>query len=204
MATGEEDLRQKLGALQPNTGLVVNSLESDSIRINNQTYARGDIIFKDINNQHHHIPSYSGGYYYPSAIQAHTIPTDEVDDNDNIIQQPTGSYILTYAYATSAPTVRNATLTAMTQSVPAQQVTIEIDPAITETSYGLRQAVHANGESATCHYIPHMQPIVAWYMITDESNNFGERVYFDEEYSINTDSISCHNPTTCDLWVEVR
>lgn len=193
VATGEEDLQQKLGTLQPNTGLVINSLESASIQINNQSYSRGDIVFKDINNQQHHIASYSGGYYYPSSLDAKL-------DNNN---KETGSYILSYAYATSAPSAEQATLAPTKISQPAQSIDITITPATSIGSYGISQSINTQ-KSIECAYIPNMQPVVAWYMITDENIGKGERIYFDDEYTILDNKITCTNKTECDLWVEVR
>lgn len=201
VATSEEELRQKLGVLQPNTGLVVNSLESASVTVNNQSYARGDIIFKDINNQQHHIPSYSGGYYYPTAL-------DEQCNDEN---EPTGSYILSYAYATSAP----ASLTAESQiptlrqdplNTPSEQIQINFTPATESGAYGCREAVSRNNSmQAEVTIFDTMQPIVAWYLTTDSSTGKGERVYFDEEYAIIDDHIQCRNETSFEsLWVEVR
>ena len=44
-----------------------------------------------------------------------------------------------------------------------------------------------------------MQPVVAWYMITDENIGKGERIYFDDEYTILDNKITCTNKTECDL-----
>lgn len=193
VATGEEDLQHKLGTLQPNTGLVINSLESASIQINNQSYSRGDIIFKDINNQQHHIASYSGGYYYPSSLDA------QRDQQNN----ETGSYILSYTYATSAPSEKQATLTLTKISQPAQNINMTITPATEIGSYGISQSIQTQ-KSSECEYVSNIQPIVAWYMITDKNSGKGERVYFDDEYTISDGKITCANNTNCDLWVEVR
>lgn len=193
VATGEEDLQQKLGTLQPNTGLVINSLESASIQINNQSYSRGDIVFKDINNQQHHIASYSGGYYYPSSLDAQKNEKDEA----------TGSYILSYTYATSAPSLKNSQLTATKLSQPAQNINMAITPATEIGSYGISQSIQTQ-KSIECEYISNIQPVVAWYMITDKNSGKGERVYFDDEYTISNGKITCANNTNCELWVEVR
>lgn len=216
VATGEEELRQKLGALQPNTGLVVNSLESASVTVNNQSYTRGDIIFKDINNQQHHIPSYSGGYYYPTMI----IPTNEEDD-DNVAEDgtettsdsldadastSTGSYILSYAYATSAPDANSeATLSDSVLDGPAATIRLPLTPVTESGSYGYRGTVSYNSSlQEDMTVISTMQPVVAWYVTTDSGK--GERVYFDVEYSINDENkIECKNTTSfTSLWVEVR
>ena len=193
VATGEEELRQKLGSLQPNTGLVVNSLESASVTVNNQSYSRGDIIFKDINNQQHHIPSYSGGYYYPTAITE--------------TQPNSGSYILSYAYATSAPTTNsNASLSDSSLDAPAQTINITFTPATESGSYGHRGVVsQSNYFPEEITVIQNMQPVVAWYLTTTDVSGKGERVYFDEEYIITDGKIQCRNNTSfVSLWVEVR
>ena len=193
VAAGEEELRQQLGALQPTTGLVINSLESATININNQSYARGDIIFKDINNQQHHIPSYSGGYYYPTTIE------------------PTGanssSYILSYTYATSAPATKSSSnLSSIALNAPAETIMLTFSPATTSGSYGHREAIKTNsGLQEGIEMIEDMQPVVAWYLTTNETSGKGERVYFDEEYTITDDVIQCYNRTSFEsLWVEVR
>jgi hypothetical protein len=198
VATGEDELRQKLGALQPNTGLVVNSLESASVTVNNQSYARGDIIFKDINNQHHHIPSYSGGYYYPTALE------EQLNTN----QEPTGSYILSYVYATSAPEADSeADLSDSVLDGPAATIRLPFTPVTESGSYGYRGTV-SKGKSLQedMTVISTMQPVVAWYLTTDNTSGKGERVYFDIEYSITTEGkIECKNTTDfTSLWVEVR
>ena len=157
VAAGEEELRQKLGTLQPNTGLVINSLESASININNQSYSRGDIIFKDLNNQQHHVPSYSGGYYYPSALE----------EQLNTDQEPTGSYILSYAYATStpaslAPENSGPTLTAIPLGSPSEKIQINFTPATVSGSYGCRETISkGDGLSDGIPVIQSMQPVVA-------------------------------------------
>jgi hypothetical protein len=197
VATGEDELRQKLGALQPNTGLVVNSLESASVTVNNQSYARGDIIFKDINNQHHHIPSYSGGYYYPTALE------EQLNTN----QEPTGSYILSYAYATSAPDANSeANLGQSVLDSPAAIIDLPLTPVTESGSYGYRGTV-SKGKSLQedITVISNMQPVVAWYLITSNTSGQGERIYFDEEYIIDDGKIECKNTTEfTSLWVEVR
>lgn len=194
VATGEEELRQKLGSLQPNTGLVINSLESASVTVNNQSYSRGDIIFKDINNQQHHIPSYSGGYYYPTAI----IPSTG---------ENSGSYILSYAYATSAPTIdSNDSLSGSPLEAPAQTINITFTPATESGSYGYRGVISMNSSLPEgIELFDDMQPVVAWYLTTDKTSSKGERVYFDEEYTITDGTIQCRNDTSFEsLWVEVR
>ena len=193
VAAGEEELRQKLGTLQPNTGLVINSLESASININNQSYSRGDIVFKDINNQQHHVPSYSGGYYYPTALE----PTGE----------NSGSYILSYTYATSAPaTQSNANLSSISLDAPAETINITFAPVTQPGSYGHHEVVDANsGLQEGLDLITDMQPVVAWYLTLDETSGKGERIYFDEEYTIMDDKIQCYNNTSFEsLYVEVR
>lgn len=220
VATGEEELRQKLGALQPNTGLVVNSLESASVTVNNQSYARGDIIFKDINNQQHHIPSYSGGYYYPSAIDPvmkendNSVAKDGTETASNALDADTstftGSYILSYTYATSAPTSLAAenpipTLSKDTLSTPSEKIQVNFTPVTESGSYGYRGTVSkGNSLQEDMTVISTMQPVVAWYITTDSGK--GERVYFDVEYSINDENeIECTNTTSfTSLWVEVR
>ena len=170
-------MRQKLGSLQPNTGLVVNSLESASVTVNNQSYARGDIIFKDINNQQHHIASYSGGYYYPAAIK----PVENEDDNNAVEDDtestsssldintvtPTGSYILSYVYATSAPASLEEespipTLGESLLTTPSEKIQINFTPASESGAYGCREAVSRNQNMQTeVTIFDEMQPIVA-------------------------------------------
>lgn len=129
--------------------MVINSLESATININNQSYARGDIIFKDINNQQHHIPSYSGGYYYPTTIE------------------PTGanssSYILSYTYATSAPATKSSSnLSSIALNAPAETIMLTFSPATTSGSYGHREAIKTNsGLQEGIEMIEDMQPVVA-------------------------------------------
>lgn len=220
VATGEEELRQKLGALQPNTGLVVNSLESASVTVNNQSYARGDIIFKDINNQQHHIPSYSGGYYYPSAIDPvmkendNSVAKDGTETASNALDADTstftGSYILSYTYATSAPTSLAAespipTLSKDTLRTPSEKIQVNFTPVTESGSYGYRGTVSKGKFLQDITVISNMQPVVAWYLTTDNTSGHGERIYFDEEYIIDDGKIKCCNNTDfASLYVEVR
>lgn len=58
----------KLNSLSYNNALIVNSTES--FTIGNNSYKRGDIIYKDNNGTVHTIPSSSGAYYVPSQYTA--------------------------------------------------------------------------------------------------------------------------------------
>lgn len=208
VAENEDELRQKLGTLAPNTGLVVNSLNTAQITVQNKTYSRGDIVFKDINNQEHLIRSYSGGYYYPTSIRnfTTTMEMQALDDNElHTFVVPNGTYQLEYYYATSIPEATSiGVLSEDRLNGPAATIYApQANADSTGISYG-RSEVLAPGEHSSIPLIPcadgFLQPVVSWML-----SETGERIYFDNEYVIDQDqNIQTTNSTSLSLKVEVR
>lgn len=85
--TSPNDLDATFAKLTPGQALIINC---ESFSSNNQSYHKGDVVVKMLDNEAAYIPAITGGIYYPDAESSG--PTTEG-----------GRYKLVYKYATSKP-----------------------------------------------------------------------------------------------------
>ena len=115
VAFTRDELEYKLGALPPNTGLVVN-FEADNLQIGDKTYSQGDVVFTDYIGNQYILKSFSGGYYYPYKY-------NRVEESSNI-------YEIHYHYTTAQPIEGTQTLTdnvALEQ--PSKNISMQLEQA---------------------------------------------------------------------------
>lgn len=195
VAFTRDELEYKLGALPPNTGLVVN-FEADNLQIGDKTYSQGDVIFTDYIGNQYTLKSFSGGYYYPYKY-------NRVEENSNI-------YEIHYHYTTAQPTEGTQTLVdnvALEQ--PSKNINMQLEQAeVSNDRYWATEIIEA-GQSISLDAIYKddqlVYPIVAWFKI-DNNQIKEDRIYLDIEWSYNaaTQTIVLTNPTVFNCWCEVR
>lgn len=197
VAFNRDELEYKLGALPPNSGLVVN-FEADDVTIGDKQYSQGDVVFTDYIGNQYILKSFSGGYYYPYQIKPADTP---------------GVYQIFYAYTTAAPVPGTITLATTTLQTPYQEIQIELKEADTKDRYDFSQAIgpkkdieipalfHSKGEKVL------IRPIVTWYLVDPNDTTIKtDRIYFDIEWSYNKskETIRVYNETNQTCWCEVR
>lgn len=197
VAFNRDELEYKLGALPPNSGLVVN-FEADDLTIGDKQYSQGDVVFTDYIGNQYILKSFSGGYYYPYQIKQADTP---------------GVYQISYAYTTAAPVPDTITLGTETLQTPYKQIQLELEEADTKDRYDFSQSVGPETEIE----IPALfqskdknvliRPIVTWYFVDPDNITIKtDRIYFDIEWSYNelNETISIYNETNQTCWCEVR
>lgn len=197
VAFNKDELEYKLGALPPNSGLVVN-FEADELQIGDKTYSQGDIVFSDFLGTQYILKSFSGGFYYPYKFEE--------------IANTTGVYKIYYKYSTMKPQTGNAVLEHdHILEEPVQEISLQMTQANTNDRYNCSRLIEAkksirlaalkDTDNAFIH------PIVAWFIVdpNDKTTKI-DRVYFDIEWSYDSanNQVVFTNPTTLPCWCEVR
>lgn len=195
VAFTRDELEYKLGALPPNTGLVVN-FEADNLQIGDHTYSQGDVVFTDYIGNQYTLKSFSGGYYFPYKYNL-------VEDNSNV-------YEIHYHYTTAQPiegTQNLANNTILEQ--PSKNISMQLEQAeVSNDRYWTTGIIEA-GQSISLDAIYKddqlVYPIVAWFKV-DGNQIKEDRIYLDIEWSYNaaTQTIVLTNPTVFNCWCEVR
>lgn len=202
VAFNRDELEYKLGALPPNSGLVVN-FEADDLTIGDKQYSQGDVVFTDYIGNQYILKSFSGGYYYPYRFQP--------------VGESTGVYEVSYAYTTAAP-IANADPYLLEYNneltEPYEKIALRLQTADTNDRYNESQLIH--GETSVTFEALYrkdengdklIRPVVTWYLADQDDYDIKtDRLYFDEEwiYDATNKQIIITNPTKWYCWCEVR
>lgn len=195
VAFTRDELEYKLGALPPNTGLVVN-FEADNLQIGDQTYSQGDVVFTDYIGNQYTLKSFSGGYYYPYKF-------NNVEGSSNV-------YEIHYYYTTAQPIEGTQALVEnVALEQPSKNISMQLEQADVSNDRYWNAEIIAAGQSISLNAIYKedqlVYPIVAWFKV-DNNQIKEDRIYLDIEWSYNAaeQTIVLTNPTVFDCWCEVR
>lgn len=153
-----ENYQSAVDNLEPNTSLVC----TESFITNNETFSRGDIVYKYENGLVEHIRAERAGIYAPIALKSNE-----------------GNYTITYHYYSYEPTQENSSANEEGKAEFAKNITFPIQAAASQSIYNIQMAPSPDHNVSFKIVYDGAQEITPFVRFYTES---GEEVYW--EYTL--------------------